>query len=54
MGANLSRGHSTRQGSTSGYKDGSSLLTKVFAGAEHIETAWRGRMAGALEFLLGH
>jgi predicted alpha/beta superfamily hydrolase len=38
---------------SAGFKDGVSLLTKVFDGAEHNETAWRVRMAGALEFLIG-
>ena len=38
---------------SAGYKDGSSLLTKVFVGAEHNETAWRVRMGEALAFLIG-
>jgi hypothetical protein len=38
---------------SSGYTDGTSLMTRVFEGAEHNETAWRQRMAGALEFLIG-
>jgi len=38
---------------SAGYADGRTLMTRVFEGAEHNETAWRVRMAEALEFLIG-
>ena len=38
---------------SAGYRDGVNLMTRVFDGAEHNETAWRVRMAGALAFLIG-
>lgn len=38
---------------SAGYKDGVNLLTRVFDGAEHNETAWRERMGEVLAFLIG-
>ena len=36
-----------------GYRDGSSLMTRVFDGAAHDERAWRTRLDEPLRFLLG-
>ena len=36
-----------------GYRDGRSLESRVFPGADHSERAWRARVDQVLEFLLG-